>query len=169
MTRKSIRKYSNKEVSESELKIILECAMQAPSAVNEQPWEFIVVREKSLLEKLSKVTLYSGMIKTSSVAIVICINEKKENVWGKTFYGKGFSIQDCSAAAQNILLSAHAQGLGAVWVGAYPSEKIVSTIREIFDIPKHITPLCIIPIGYPKEKLKAEKRYKEERVHKEKW
>ena len=169
MTRKSVRKYSGKEVSAKQLKTILECAMQAPSAVNEQPWEFVVVKDKALLEKLSKATLYSGMVKSSSVAIVVCMNEKKENMWAKKFYGGGFAVQDCSAAAQNILLSANAQGLGGVWVGAYPSEKIVSTIRELFEMPKHVIPLCIIPIGYPKEKPNAEKRYKEERVHKDKW
>jgi len=169
LTRKSIRDYSSKKVSEKQLKKILECAMQAPSAVNEQPWEFIIITEKEKLKELSTKTPYAKMTKNASAAIIVCINEKKENIWAKTFYGKGFPIQDCSAATENILLASHAQGLGAVWVGVYPNTKMVGKIQEQFNTPENIIPLCIIPIGYPKQKSTPKKRYDEKKIHKNKW
>lgn len=164
MTRRSVRKYKDKAVTAEIIDKILAAAMQAPSAMNEQPWEFIVIKDKEILNKIPSVSLWTGMAKKAALVIIVCINRKKENI-----VAKGFGALDCSAAAQNILLSAHALGLGGVWCAAYPEEKIMSKTRELLSIPSHVDPLCIIPIGYPDEKPKPEKRFKKERVHENKW
>jgi nitroreductase len=164
-TRRSIRDYSEKKVSDSAIKQILSCAMQAPSACNEQPWEFIVVKDRELLGKIPSLSTYAAMAKKAPLAIIVCMNPKKEYP-----FIKGYSIQDCSAATQNILLAVNALGLGAVWTGIKPDEtKKIERIREVFDIPDYIIPLAIIPIGYPKNKSKPANRFKKEKVHYEKW
>ncbi len=164
-TRRSIRDYADKKVSDSAVKKLLECAMQAPSACNEQPWEFIVVKDRELLDKIPSLSTYAQMAKKAPLAIIICMNPKKEYP-----FIKGYSIQDCSAATQNLLLAAHSLGLGAVWTGIKPDEdKKIARIRSVFEIPQHIIPLCIIPIGYPKKKPKAVNRYAKNKVHYEKW
>lgn len=162
LTRCSIRKYTSEEVDSETIKKILECAMQAPSAKNQQPWHFVVVKNKVSLGALSQVSNYSWMVKDSKVTIVVCGDLKLEKA-------KGYWVQDCCAATQNMLLAAHALGLGAVWVGVYPKEERYKKVREILNIPEDIVPLCMVSIGYPDESKDVSLRYKEERVHKEKW
>lgn len=118
MTRRSIRKYFDKKIPSAIVKKILSCAMQAPSAMNEQPWEFITITDQAILGKIPSVSIWAGMAAKAPLVIVVCINHKKENI-----LAKGMGVQDCSAAAQNILLSAHALGLGAVWCACFPDEK----------------------------------------------
>jgi len=164
MTRRSIRKYSEKEVSNIVLEKILKCAMQAPSGVNEQAWEFIIVRDKELLKQIPTISPFAGMVAKAPLAIIVCTNLNNESI----FY-KGMGILDCSAATENILLAAHALGLGAVWTAVYPDEAKANKIRNLFNIPSSIIPLCIIPIGYPAEKKGFDDRYKEKKVHQNKW
>ncbi len=164
LTRRSIRKYAKKEVSEEIINKLLECAMQAPSAANEQPWEFIVIRDKDALKKAAKISPWTKMVANAGAAIIVCADKKKEHV-----LIKNYSIQDCCAATQNILLASHALGLGAVWCAIYPDEGREKNAHELFAIPAHVVPLCIISIGYPDESPKIEKRFKKERIHNEKW
>lgn len=162
LNRRSIRKFKNQEVSNEIVKQLLRAAMQAPSANNEQPWEFIVVNKKEILEKISEVHPYAKMAKEAAVAIIVCGDLKKE-------VSKGRWVQDCSAAIENILLEAVHQRLGAVWVGVYPRKEREDVIRQLFNLPPNIIPLAIIPIGYPNEDKRYEDRYKEERVHYNEW
>jgi nitroreductase len=162
MTRRSIRSYTGKKVSEEQIRTILEAAMAAPSAVNEQPWHFIVIKEKEVLSRISEVSPYAKMAKDASVAVVVCADLSLEK-------SKGRAVQDCCISAENILLAAHALGLGAVWTALYPDEERVENAKKLFDIPKNVIPLCIIPIGYPAEEKNPENRFKKERVHSEKW
>jgi len=164
LTRRSVRKYKTKEVSDKLVEKLLSCAMQAPSGANEQAWEFIVVKDKELLAKIPKINFFSGMAKKAPLVIISCINQKTELA-----FFKGLGIQDVSAATENLLLSAHALGLGAVWTAIYPNEEKVRKTRELFKLPEYIIPLAIVPIGYPDEKLKPVKRYNEKKVHYEKW
>ena len=156
--RYSCRNFEDKAVDKADIDLILKAAMQAPSAGNQQPWEFIVVDKPELLEKLTKVSPYATPVKTAKCAIVILGNNKickyPENI-----------DMDLSACAQNILLQATNLGLGSVWLGIAPLEDRMKNVREIFNLEEYIRPFAIIPIGYPKREFKQKLRYDEKRVH----
>lgn len=162
LERRSIRKYREKSVSDEIIRELLKAGMYAPSAGNQQPWDFIVVKNKESLNKIPEFHPYSNMIKEVNAAIIVCGNLEKENI-------KDFWVQDCSAATQNILLAAHSMDLGAVWLGVYPDDDRVKGVREMFNLPNHIIPLSIIPVGYPAENKSIPDRYKEDSVHYEQW
>ncbi|MBN1170166.1 nitroreductase family protein [Candidatus Micrarchaeota archaeon] len=162
MSRKSVRKFSGKMVSDSEIKKILEAAMAAPSARNQQPWHFIVVKDKEQLIRLSESNPYVGMAKEAALAIIVCGDLNLEK-------SKGFWPIDCANASQNILLAAHALGLGAVWTALYPRDDRIEGARKVLGFPENIIPLNIIPIGHPAEKKEAENRYDEKRLHADRW
>ena len=160
--RTSIRSYINKPVSEEVVKRLLEAGMQAPSANNEQPWHFIVIKDKELLEKIPSVHPYASMAAESYSTICVCGDPSLEK-------SKGYWVQDCSAAIENILLQATEEGLGAVWCGVYPREERMEAVRELLQIPKNILPLALIPFGYPAKKQEQNKRFNPDRVHENKW
>jgi nitroreductase len=161
-TRRSIRQYTDTPVSDGVVTALLEAAMAAPSAGNEQPWHFVVVRDRTMLEQIGREHRYVQMAKDAQVVIVVCGDETLET-------HKGFWVQDCAAATENILLAAHAQGLGAVWCGIYPPKDRVRAIRKLLALPHHITPLCLIPLGYPAETKPPASRYDPARIHHERW
>ena len=136
--------------------------MQAPSAANEQPWEFIVLRDKEVMKKITEVHPYSQMLLNTDVAIIVCGDESKELF-------KGFWVQDCSAATENILVAAEDMGLGAVWLGVYPMEDRVDAIKEILNLPTSVIPLSIIPVGYPNEQKEPANRFNKNRIHYDRW
>lgn len=160
--RRSIRKYTDQVVTDDMVTQLLQAAMYAPSAGNQQSWEFIVVKSKETLLKITEIHPYSQMLKEVSVAIVVCGNLQKEKF-------KDYWVQDCSAATQNILLAAHAVGLGTVWLGVYPVADRVNGVKEILNLPEDIMPLSIIPIGFPAEKKVVNDRFNEAYIHHEKW
>lgn len=162
LNRKSIRKYKDLKISDELVEELLKAAMAAPSAGNEQPWEFVIIRHKDTLKKITEIHPYSQMLLNTDVAIVVCGNEQKELF-------KGFWIQDCSAATENILIAAEDKGLGAVWLGVYPLEDRVKGIKELLDLPESVIPLSIIPIGYPDEEKKAVDRFNKDRIHWNRW
>ncbi len=162
MTRRSIRSYTNKKVSSAQIKKLLEAAMNAPSACNQQAWQFIVVSDREVLTAITKIHPYAQMLKQASCAIVVCGDIKAEQC-------KDYWVQDCSAATQNILLAAHALGLGAVWCGVYPRLERVKAFQKLLGIPKSVIPMALISIGYPKTKGKPVKRYSAKKVHHDKW
>jgi nitroreductase len=162
LSRRSVRRYTAQPVPEQTIKELLEAAMSAPSAGNQQPWHFVVIKDRSILDEIPKYHPYSEMLKEASVAILVCGDLKSEK-------HKGFWVQDCSAATQNILIAAHAKGLGAVWLGIYPDEQRADAIRELLDMPGHIVPLSLIPVGYPAEKKPRPDRYDASRIHQNKW
>ena len=158
MTRTSIRKYTDQPVSKADIETLLRAGMAAPTAVNRQPWHFVVVTDKAKLKELSGGR--GGMLEQCALAIVVCGNMEK------TMQGKGqeFWIQDCSAATENILLAANALGLGAVWTGGYPMEERVASISKALKPPETIIPLCTIVIGYPAESPTPKEKWKPENV-----
>jgi nitroreductase len=165
-TRRSIRGYSEKEIKDEDLQKILKAAMQAPSAGNEQPWHFVVVRDKSRLSKLADALPFGKMLPYASLAIVVCCDPKlsryKYDMW----------VQDCAAATQNILIAARMLGIGSVWLGVYPREERMEKIREVLGIPEDIVVFCVVSLGYPRSEAEfreAEDRDKKERIHLEKW
>lgn len=161
-TRRSIRKYKKGEITEDQIRTMLEAGMSAPSAGNQQPWHFIVIKDREILDKIPEFHPYSKMLEEAGAAIVVCGDLEKqihEDYW----------VQDCSAATENILLAAHAVGLGAVWLGVYPREDRVTGVSELLEIPVDILPLCIISIGHPDEEKGPSRKFIESRVHYDRW
>ncbi|MDP1629751.1 MAG: nitroreductase family protein [bacterium] len=158
-TRRSIRKYQKKKIPAELIEKILRAGMAAPSAHNEQPWHFVVVTDKKTLTLASKISPYAAMIEEAPLAILVCgdLNLERGRV-------KGFWIQDCAAAVQNMLLAAAALGLGAVWTGIYPAENLVGGHRQLFGLPENIIPFALAAFGYPAEKPAEQDRFKPERV-----
>jgi nitroreductase len=162
LTRRSIRKYTGQTVTDEQLEILLKAAMYAPSAVNKQPWHFIIFRNKSVAKKIAEFHPNSYMLKKASLGILVCFDEKLQHDYG---YGE----LDCSAATQNILLAAHGIGLGAVWIGIIPRENRVTSVKKVFDLPVNIIPFALVAVGYPNEIKSSPERYKKDRIHYEKW
>ena len=161
LERRSIRKYTSEPVSDKDLEVLLKCAMAAPSANNQQPWEFIIIKDKNLLNKVVKVDFESYyMLKEAPVAVVICGNLEKE-----IFKEKGFWVQDCSAATENILIAAQYNNLGAVWLGVYPIEDRVAGLRKLLNLPEKIIPLSIVSLGHSAEKKPPSNRFDKSRIH----
>ncbi len=162
LSRRSIRRYTEQAVSEEIIKELLEAAMSAPSAGNEQPWHFVVIRDRDTLSEIPRFHPYSQMLKSAPLAILVCGDKRLEKY-------KGYWVQDCSAATQNILLAAQAKGLGAVWLGIYPVEERIIGLRNLLGIPEEVTPLSLISIGYPAEQKPPSDRYNASRVHHDRW
>ncbi|MBN7774210.1 nitroreductase family protein [Clostridium aminobutyricum] len=155
--RKSIRKFQKRPVENYKIDLILKAAMTAPSACNQQPWEFYVIRERVKLLELSKISPYAMSTKNATVAIVNCYRNDIEM--------PQYAEIDLSACTENILLEAAEIGLGAVWLGVAPIKERMQLVREILGIPEHLQPFAIIPIGYPANEAKQENRYDPSRVH----
>ena len=162
LSRRSIRKYTAQPVSDEVIKELLEAAMNAPSAGNEQPWHFVVIKDRQILNEIPKIHPYSQMLRNAPLAILICGDEQLQKY-------EGYWSQDCSAATENMLIAAHAKGLGAVWLGVYPIEDRVIGIRKLLGIPKHVIPFSLISIGYPAEQKPRADRYDDSRVHHNRW
>ena len=162
LERRSIRKYTKSPVSKSDIEELLKAAMAAPSAGNQQPWEFVVVKDKTILAEITKVHPYSQMLMQAALAIVVCADTDKEK-------HKGYWVQDCSAATENILIEAQYLGLGAVWLGVYPREDRVKGVKKILNLPDRIIPLSIISLGHPAEEREPSNRYDKSRIHINKW
>ncbi len=162
LTRRSIRQYTPKPVSREVLHEILAAAMSAPSAGNERPWHFIVLTDRSLLDEIPKFHPYSAMLKQAGVAILVCGDVMLEK-------HKGYWVLDCAAATENMLLAAHAKGLGAVWCGVYPTEDRVAHLQRLLHLPENVVPFSLIPLGFPGEVRQAPDRFDGSRVHDNKW
>lgn len=158
LTRRSIRKYSGEPIPAEIIKELLNAGMHAPTARNYQPWHFVVVDEREMIDKLSEAHPHAKMLKEASLAILVCGDKNIQSE-------EGYIMQDCSAATQNIMLAAHAHGLGSVWLGMYPREDRIREVSRVLNIPDHILPAALISIGYPAETKDAPDRYKEERIH----
>ena len=159
-SRRSIRDYTDKPVTDEQLEAMLKAAMSAPSAQNLRPWHFIAVRKPKLLKQLANVHKYAYMLEKAPLAIIICGDQNvSERHW----------VEDTCAATQNLLLAATALGLGGVWISLYPKKKNQKYVRKLLDIPEHMGVLCALAIGYPAEQKKAHTKYDPERIHQDKW
>jgi nitroreductase len=166
-TRCSIRKYQNRLVPKEHVDILLKAAMNAPSAVDNRDWAFIVVDDRGTLDNLSGCLNNSGkMLLEAPLAIVVCGD------WSRAYrFGREYWIEDCAASSENILLAAHASGLGAVWLGVYPQTDKMKNVIKLFDLPDHIIPFSIIAAGWPDEPntSNADGRFELDRVHYNTW
>jgi len=162
--RRSIRVYSPGEVSEAAVTRLLEAAMAAPSAMTKDPWRFVTVRDKQTLSTLA--TLHPGAAMLSSAALAIVVCGDLDAAFERHI---SYLLQDCSAATENLLLAAHAQGLGACWVGIHPGEPLIKRMRELLSLPASFVPVAVVSLGQPGEQLPARTRYNAGYVHREKW
>lgn len=141
---------------------LLSSAMSAPSAGNQQPWHFVVIDDRGVLDAVPGIHPYAGMCLSAPLGILVCGDTTLEKF-------KGFWVQDCSAATQNLLLAAHDRGLGAVWTGIHPLEERVRAFRGLCSLPEHVIPLALVVLGYPDKKPPPEDRFHEDRVHCNRW
>lgn len=162
MTRRSIRQFSEEPVTAEEIDVLLRAAMAAPSASNERPWRFVVVRERETLDRLAKATLHSKPLANAPLGIVVCVDKR-----GAKY--PGFPIIDCAAAIQNLLLAAHSIGLGGVWIGVHPVAPFVHAVRGIIGAPRHVAPHSLVAIGRPGEDRQPVDRFEPDWVHHERW
>ncbi len=156
--RRSIRKFTEEPVSCEELTTLLKAAMAAPSANNDQPWEFVVVTEEETLDKFRKALMFAKM----DAPAAICVLGSKRVVTGGN---DPFWEQGCSAATENILMAAAALGLGAVWVGVHPVFVFEKQVAAILNLPEGVTPFNLIYVGHPAEEKEPRTQYEESRVH----
>lgn len=162
LSRRSIRQYTGQPVSEDDITELLRAAMAAPSAGNEQPWQFVVIRDRQTLDAIPNHHPYATMVRQAPVAILVCGDLDMEK-------HAGYWVQDCAAATQNILIAAHARGLGAVWLGVYPREERMAGLQKLLGLPERIIPFALIPVGYPAEDKPPANRYDPARVHLNRW
>jgi len=159
LTRRSVRKFTEQEISAEIIDELLHAAMSGPSACNCRPWEFYVVTNPEKLEALLTASHYSKI--KSPLAIVVCGNLSK----ALPLQLASFWIQDCSAATENILLRATDLGLGAVWCGIHPQKRAEEKVSRILDLPAKQVPLNIIHIGYPAETPEERDQYDSKKIH----
>jgi nitroreductase len=132
--------------------------MHAPTARNRQPWHFVVADDREIIDALSEAHPHAKMLREAQLAILVCGDRSLQEE-------DAYLVQDCSAATQNIMLAAHALGLGSVWLGMYPRSDRMENVGKLLELPDHILPVALISIGYPNEIKDAPERYIEERVH----
>lgn len=164
-SRTSIRTFQERPVGADTVELLLRAAMAAPSARNRQPWAFVVVDDRTLLQQLADSLPYAQSAAAAPMAVVVCgvLTESQ----GAT--NAGWWVQDAAAASENLLLAAHAVGLGAVWTGVYSYEDRVRAVRNILGLPRHVVPLNVIPVGYPAENPVPKQKWDPSKVRRNGW
>jgi nitroreductase len=163
-SRRSVRKYVDREVPDEMIHDLLEAAMAAPSAVAKDPWHFIVLKQRASLNRLADVLIHGQMLRQATAAFVVCgdITRAHDQL-------ESYMLQDLSAAVENILIAANILGLGTCWLGVHPRPERMDGIRKMFSLPDNIIPMCGIAVGWPDDPPPARTRYNPDRVHREKW
>ncbi len=162
--RHSVRQYRDEAVAPDDLDLILQAGMSAPSAVNSQPWEFLVVQDRARLIECATIRKFWAMLAQAPLAILV-----NANLEGYKGSSKDFFVQDCSAAAENMLLAATALGYGGVWLGVHPLTEPQEKLRELFHIPQEIIPTVLLSIGKPLAPAERKPRMTPEKVHYERY
>lgn len=157
--RVSIRKYEDKQVEQAKIEKMLRAAMAAPSACNQQPWEYYVVTNKTKIEELSQVSPYATCAKDAPLVFVACYRA------ADALIAPDYAEIDMSASVENLLLEADELGLGGVWMGIAPNGERMEAVREVIDLPENLYAFALIPCGYPAEARQQQDRYEECRVH----
>ena len=162
--RKSVRNYTGTPISKDEVDKLLHAAMAAPAAINMKPWKFVVVTDKTVLEKLADGLPFAKMLPAAGTGIVVCAIPEEAALGSKEF-----AVLDCACASENILLAAESLGLGAVWTAIYPNKEIMDFVRNELNIPQQVIPLNLIPVGYPVDQEKAKDKYQAKNIYWNKW
>lgn len=164
--RTSIRDYLDKEITRTDILRLFKAGMTAPSARNIQPWHFMAITTDSVLESLSDALPNAPMLGRAPLGILVAADQYEAEAGTP---GADFWIQDCSAATENILLAALDLGLGAVWLGVHPVKERIEAVKRILGLPDHIAPLSLIAVGHPAREAKPKDKFREDRLHWEKW
>jgi nitroreductase len=162
LTRRSIRKFMPDPLSDDLIKQLIKAGMHAPSAVNKQPWEFLVFRDKKSMRAIVNIHPNAAMLLDANIGLLVCWDENRQ-------HDVGYGPVDCAAATQNILLAAHGMGIGAVWVGLYPRQARMDAVQKIFSLPEHIKGFAVIALGYPAEQKTMPQRFDPQKIHYETW
>ena len=162
-TRKSVRKFQNRAIEPEQLVTLFRAAMAGPSALNEQPWQFVAIDDRAIFQRIMQVYPYAGMLKSAPLAILVCGDTRLEKAPGNW-------VLDCSCSAHALLLAAHALGLGAVWSGVYPEADRMQALAKMLNLPPEVLPLALVAVGYPDGELPApQDRFQVERIHLNDW
>ncbi|ASB50997.1 nitroreductase family protein [Alkalitalea saponilacus] len=163
--RKSVRNFTNQQITKAQLTELVRSGMAAPTAVDKRPWAFVAIDDRQTLDKLAEVLPYARMLKQATGAIMVGGDLDK----ALSGIEQAYWVQDCSAATQNILLAAESMGLGAVWTGVHPVKEREETVKQILGLPENIVPLNVIAIGYPTGIDKHKDKWDESILHWNKW
>jgi nitroreductase len=161
-TRRSIRKFTGAPISNENMETLLKAGFSAPSAHNMQPWHFVVLKNPATLQYIAEMHPYGKMLPQAGCCIIVCGDDEVQKT-------KGFLVEDCSAAIQNILLAAHGIGLGAVWCGLYPDPDLTKLIAVTAKLPNNIEPIGMVVVGHKVEDRAAVDRYDKTKIHYDQW
>jgi nitroreductase len=160
--RRSIRRFTTQPVTREQLESFVKAGMNAPSAGDEQPWQFIIIDDRPTMNRIMEIHRHAEMLATAQAAILVCGETSRET-------HPGYWTQDCSAATENILLEIASQGCGAVWCGVYPRLGRVEGLRTLLGIPESVIPFALIPVGYPAEQKPAKNLFHRDRIRYNTW
>jgi nitroreductase len=163
-SRKSVRSFTGAPVSKNDLDNIIKAGMAAPTAVNMQPWSFVVITDRKKMDKLAQGLPHAKMLSKAGAAVIVCTQADK--AYNKS---RDTAIIDASLAGENILLAIEALGLGGVWTAAFPYEDRMKLVRSVLNIPQEVIPLNVIPVGVPTGEDKPKVKYNREKIHWEQW
>ena len=162
LSRTHVRSFTDRPVCRDAVRQLLQAAMAAHSAGDERPWHFVVVDDPETRQEFAEIHPFAHPVSQAPIALLVCGDLTLQKL-------SGFWVQDCAAAAEDILIAAQSLGLGAVWLGIYPVEGRVQGFRKLLDLPPHVVPFALIPVGYPAEQNGLKYRYDESRVHFGRW
>jgi nitroreductase len=160
LTRRSCRSFTSDSVSKEDISLLLKCAMQSPTADNDQSWKFVVITDRKVLDKIPGIQRYAGFVSRTPMGILVC---------GDTSISHDMWIQDASIASQTILLAAHAIGLGGCWLAVQPFPEFIQGFRKLLNLPDHIQPLSFLAIGHPSAVPQQVDRFDAKKVHENMW
>ena len=163
LNRRSIREYQDKLIPEAVIQDLLRAAMQAPSAGNEQPWQFVVINDQDKLDLIPTVHPHAHMLLKAPLAILVCADISLD------LYDGAYWYQDCAAATENLLLAATVKRLGSVWLGVYPDQNRMQGLKNLFNLPEQIIPFSLVSLGFPTEIKKPAARFDKDRIHYNNW
>ena len=164
LSRRSIRRYMPDPLPEEAIRRVLEAGMAAPSAGDERPWHFVVITDKDMLAQIPTFHSLSRFVPKAALAILVCADLALSKYPPADWW-----VQDCSAATQNILLAAHATGLGAVWLGVHPEKKRIDGFRALCRLPDSVVPFSLVSLGFPAVRKEREHRFDPSRIHRNRW
>lgn len=164
LTRRSVRRFLDRDVEPDRIELLLKAAMYAPSAHGSRDWQFIVVRDAAVRERIAALLPHYAPIQRAPVCVVVLGEPLRQMSVYREYY-----VQDCSAAAQNLMLCAHELGLGTCWCGLYPRAEAMEAVRGMLGIPADVVPFALIALGYPARTYRFPERFEPEKIHMEKW